>query len=277
MAKAADKKLNTKKTALIIGGAIATYLLYRLYESRAGGTAASGSASYVPAVMPGSGASTTTSAGSGSGSGAGGFATLADWEQAVLGTIGPQLGAAQALNSIGSWLNGNCVSAAAYQALGSAVEQHGLPPGFGYGVPTLSVCPGTGGSGTPVTSVPHGSGSGTSAPPASTPPASSGTPVLNLPPKIPNPLAGLTEVSLGEAKTYKSQGASVLAGPSASPWKGPGSSPGSILYVATQWLAKHGGRSGQSGPGNPSKTLGPWIGKPKQPSRTPGGGHLTGA
>lgn len=170
MAKAAGKKINTKKTLLIVGGAVATYLLYRLYESRKGGAAASGSASYVPAVMPGSGASTSTGSGSGSGAPAGSFATLADWEQAVLSSISGKLGAAQGLNAIGSWLNGNCVSAAAYSALGLAVEQHGLPPGFGYGVPTLSVCPSTGSSGSGTAA-----GSGSGSPVTSTPPASSGS------------------------------------------------------------------------------------------------------
>ncbi len=74
---------------------------------------------------------------------AGNFSSVAAWTQAALAFLtSGGMNPADALNAVTSWLNGNCVSQAAYNGLGQALasNQVGLPPGF-TSVPTLSVCP----------------------------------------------------------------------------------------------------------------------------------------
>jgi hypothetical protein len=75
--------------------------------------------------------------------GAGTFSSLAGWEQAMLTFLtGNGLDSADALNGVNAWLNGNCVSQAAYNAIAAALVSSsvGLPPGYTT-LPTLSVCP----------------------------------------------------------------------------------------------------------------------------------------
>jgi hypothetical protein len=48
-------------------------------------------------------------------------------------------------------VNGGCVSAQGYNAIGNAISTIGLPPGFGTGLPTLTACPTTTTTTTPPT------------------------------------------------------------------------------------------------------------------------------
>jgi len=78
-----------------------------------------------------------------SSTGAGSFASQSSWEQAALSFLtGNGLSPGDALNGVNSWLNGNCVSQAAYNAISGALVSSsvGLPPGYTT-LPTLSVCP----------------------------------------------------------------------------------------------------------------------------------------
>lgn len=74
---------------------------------------------------------------------AGNFSSVTSWTQAALAALtSGGMNPADALNAITSFLNGNCVSQAAYNGLGQALNSTsvGLPPGYS-AVPTLSVCP----------------------------------------------------------------------------------------------------------------------------------------
>lgn len=105
------------------------------------------------------------------------------------------------------------------------------------------------------------------APPASGPPPAAGGGSGTGGSK--NPATGLAEVSEAEARTYRAHGAKILAdkGNKFGPWGGPGSAPGARLFVSNQWLAKHHGHSGKSGPGAPTKVTGPEVGKaPHKPA-----------
>ena len=125
--------------AAALAGAVVAYIIYK----RMSASSAANSLN-AQTAGPGNGAGNIggSSGSSGSSSSTPTFTDLASWEQAALSAMSSStLKPADALNSITSWLNGSCVDQAAYNALGNAITTLGIPPGFGYGVPTLSVCP----------------------------------------------------------------------------------------------------------------------------------------
>jgi hypothetical protein len=130
--------------AVGVGG---VYILYKRHEASSAANSAdalSGSTA-VPTTGNGQGVTTTTGTGPS-------FSDFGSWEAAALSVMGQNgIGGADALNAITNWINGACVSAAAYQALSQVITNSGvgLPPGFGTSLPSLSVCPS---SSTPPTS-----------------------------------------------------------------------------------------------------------------------------
>jgi hypothetical protein len=125
--------------AAALAGAVVAYIIYK----RMSASSAANSLN-AQTAGPGNGAGNIggSSGSSGSSSSTPTFTDLASWEQAALSAMSSStLKPADALNSITSWLSGGCVDQAAYNALGNAITTLGIPPGFGYGVPTLSVCP----------------------------------------------------------------------------------------------------------------------------------------
>jgi len=127
-----------------VGGA--TFLLYYLYKrhlanaAAAAGTASSALLGGTTIPSPSGGGVST----SGSGTTAGGFSDFGSWEQAAINAMtGPGYGSAAALNDLTSWINGQCVTAAGYNAISGIVSNQsiGLPPGFGSSLPPVTVCP----------------------------------------------------------------------------------------------------------------------------------------
>jgi hypothetical protein len=122
-----------------VAAAVGTFVVYRYIKAREASSAATTSTattggSLIPNDIGLPAASTTTGAGS--------FSSIAEWQQAALTFLtGNGLDANDALNAISAYSNGNCVSQAAYNALGAALTSSsvGLPPGLSAG--TLSVCP----------------------------------------------------------------------------------------------------------------------------------------
>ncbi len=144
MADAPAKKKGGKKVlgqsylawGLELGGAVVAYILWKRYSA---GQAAAALDAQTAGGGNGAGnvGGTTTST-----SGQQSFTSLASWEQAAMSLMSSSaLKPADALNALTDWLGGSCVDQTAYTALGNAVSTLGIPPGFGYGVPKLSVCP----------------------------------------------------------------------------------------------------------------------------------------
>lgn len=101
------------------------------------GTTGGGATGTIP--IGGSGAGGATGVGA-----AGTFASTAAWTQAALGFLtGNGLSPGDAYSAVTSFLNGNCVSQAAYNALAAMLDSTtvGLPPGLGTAPPALQVCP----------------------------------------------------------------------------------------------------------------------------------------
>jgi hypothetical protein len=169
------------------------YLVYRYYESyKANQAASAASGTTGGTTIP---ADVGTSSGSGVTSSVANFASLEAWEQAAISALGqtPGYSSADALNDISSWLNGSCVSATGYSAIGSLISNPsiGLPPGFST-VPTLSVCSNTSTtSSTTITSTTSGSTGATT--PATTGTEATTTPAATTPsiPSLPNLPAAL--------------------------------------------------------------------------------------
>lgn len=134
------------------------FILYRFVRARratgaaiaATGTTGGGATGTIP--IGGTGVTSPI------GTAAGTFASVAAWEQAMLTFLtGNGLSPGDAFSAVTSFLNGNCVSQAAYNAISQALVSSsvGLPPGFSAtSTPTLSVCP-VGGQ-TPTPSNPYG-------------------------------------------------------------------------------------------------------------------------
>lgn len=118
---------------------VGTYLVYRYLRARSAanaGIAASGTTggTLIPNDI---GLPAATAIGAGT------FSSQAGWEQAALTFLtGNGQSPGDALNGINQWLQGNCVSEAAYNAISQALVSTsvGLPPGYTT-LPTLSVCP----------------------------------------------------------------------------------------------------------------------------------------
>lgn len=123
----------------VAGGA--GFLLYRFLRARsvanagAAATGTTGGTTIPPGSIP-----TTSSVGQAAGT----FASVTAWEQALLSFLtGNGMSPGEAFSAVTSFLNGNCVSQAAYNGISQALVSSsvGLPPGFSTNVPTLSVCP----------------------------------------------------------------------------------------------------------------------------------------
>jgi hypothetical protein len=161
------KKLGPQPRWLWAAEGIGAFLVYRYIKARR--AAASSGLTTLTATPLTGGSTIPTDVGQPTATGPT-YSTLAQWEEAALAAIpGAGYSATSALNDLSSWLNGSCVSAAGYNAIGNFIQTNGLPPGFSTALPTLSVCPSSSGS---------SSGSNPSPPP--TPPPSKPTlPTLN--------------------------------------------------------------------------------------------------
>lgn len=133
-----------------------TFLVYRYLRARSAAGAANAASGITGGNLPPNVIGNTANPSPTTGPS---FATTAAWTEAAItfltaGGMNP----ADALNSITSWLNGNCVTKAAYNGLGAAINNSsiGLPPGYS-SVPPLTICS------TPSAT----SGGGTSTPPPS--------------------------------------------------------------------------------------------------------------
>lgn len=119
----------------ILAGSVGVYLLYKRYVNDQAAAADSATTDENTAEPLDTGASSTTS------NTPAVYSTFSAWEQAALSAMtGPNYNAAQALNDLSAWTNGECVSSAGYNAIGNILETVGLPPGFGSSTPTLAVC-----------------------------------------------------------------------------------------------------------------------------------------
>ena len=127
----------------VAAGTVGVWYLYRRYQaSKAASAAAASTATpaLVGSTVPGSESPVTSTAGSSPV-----WSSFEQWEQALLSEVAgstPGYSSAAALNDITDWINGSCVSAQGYSAIGNALNNPsiGLPPGFGSSVPPLTVC-----------------------------------------------------------------------------------------------------------------------------------------
>ena len=148
------------------GGTLVLFYLYRRYTAASSGasTATTGGTS-----IPGGAVTTTTP-------GAPQYTSWAQWEAAAIAALtGPHYSATQAFNDLTAWYNGNCVSAAGFNAIGGFLATAGLPPG---------------GSSTPLSVCPTASSTGSTG--STSPPAGAGThnaPANQGPPALPTALA----------------------------------------------------------------------------------------
>lgn len=212
---AAAKKGGKKRSPWVYAGVgvggLAVIYLYKRYKANSSAVAANTAAGLV-------GGTTIPAASTGTLSTASPLTTFALWEQAAIAAMtSSTYSASQALNDIGSWINGTCVSQAGFTAIGNFIETGGLPPGFSTGLPSLSVCPSTGtggdtggsGGGTGGSTGGTGSGSGSGSG-AGTPTGTGVTPAgpfdrntnpYGLGPNLPGQPAG----SPGDTVTYQGQ------------------------------------------------------------------------
>ena len=133
------------------------------------------------------------------------WSSFEQWEQALLSEVSsssPGYSSSAALNDIQDWINGSCVSAQGYSAIGNALNNPsiGLPPGFGTSLPPLTVCS------TAASSTSTDSTTGNTAPAATSgaPPPSNATGPGN-PPNLPAAIAAaMTNAGeiLGGAPVY---------------------------------------------------------------------------
>jgi hypothetical protein len=137
MANALTKKLGPQPRWVWGAELVGAFVLYRYIKAR---RAASSGLTTITATPLTGGSTIPTDVGGPTQTGPT-FSSLAQWEQAALGSMpGVGYSPTQALNDLGAWLNGSCVSAAGYTAIGNAIATQGLPPGFSTALPTLSVC-----------------------------------------------------------------------------------------------------------------------------------------
>ncbi len=132
-----------------------TFLVYRYVRARNAATAANAASGLTGgSLIPNDIGLAPTQA-----TPAGNFASVSSWTQAAISFLtSGGMNPADALNAVTSWLNGNCVSQAAYNGLGQAIASTsvGLPPGYSQ-VPSLSVCssaPATAGPAAPTPATP---------------------------------------------------------------------------------------------------------------------------
>jgi hypothetical protein len=137
MALNLDEKLGPLSRKAWIGVGLATGIVYYLYKRHESASSASSADALeggdtVPTDTSGSTSSTANS-----------FSTIGAWEAAAIAAMtGPGYSSAQALNDLTSWLAGQCVSAAGYNAISSIIGNAsvGLPPGYN-SLPAITVCP----------------------------------------------------------------------------------------------------------------------------------------
>jgi hypothetical protein len=125
----------------VAAGTLGAFILYRRYEAdKASSSAAASDALEGGSTIPAGESSVTSSAGTSPV-----WSSFEQWEQALLSEISsstPGYSSSAALNDIQDWINGQCVSAQGYSAIGDALNNPsiGLPPGFGTSLPPLTVC-----------------------------------------------------------------------------------------------------------------------------------------
>lgn len=127
-------KLKPWQYGAALGGAVIVYVLYKRMQASSAATAATGltGGTTIPDNSTTNAPISSTTL----------PATLSEWISAVVsGVSGPTYSPTQALNDVESWFSGQCVSSGGYNAIGSAIDTLGLPPGYNTGVPSLSVCP----------------------------------------------------------------------------------------------------------------------------------------
>ena len=141
---------------LELGGVVVVWIFYRRYQASKAAAATTGTTSGLPALGAGAGTGVT-------GTGVATTTTptdIASWVQEAMSGLTGGTGYTQGhfYSDISSWLNGNCVgSQQGYNAISSALETQGLPPG--YGVLPLSLCPQTPASTPPAPAPTSGAGS----------------------------------------------------------------------------------------------------------------------
>jgi hypothetical protein len=128
--------LSRKAWIGVAGATVAVWYLWRRHEaSTAAGTAtALSGGDTIPGDSSTDGSVTST---------ANTFSTIGAWETAAIAAMtSPGYSDAQALNDLTSWLGGQCVTSAGYNAISSIIGNAsvGLPPGYN-SLPSLSVCP----------------------------------------------------------------------------------------------------------------------------------------
>jgi hypothetical protein len=159
--------------------AVGVFLVYRYLKARNAAAAAAASGLSGGSLPPNAIGNPPPGSPGSAASGAGTFSSIAAWEQAGLTfLVAGGLSPGQAFNSLNNWLQGNCVSQAAYNALSAMIVSSsvGLPPGYS-NIPTLTVCPATAQTPTPPPAPPP--------PPPPPPPAPSGPgPEPNLPANV---------------------------------------------------------------------------------------------
>lgn len=120
----------------------AVYYIYEKYEAKAAATAATAGAA--TSAAPIDTGSTSGSSGSSSTTATPAPTDVGSWLEAIVtGLSGQGINGADAYNAGLAWINGNCVSAQMYSALGGILSTVGPPPGYGAYSPPLSVCQGT--------------------------------------------------------------------------------------------------------------------------------------
>lgn len=160
---------------------VGAFIVFRWWKNRQAANAANAVTAIPSSVGP-------PGAGGGGATGTGVTApqNWAGWlQQALSSATGPGYGPSAAYNDFAQWIQGGCVSSTGFTAIGNAISTLGLPPGFGSGVPAITVCSSNSTTGT--------SGGG-SQPPTGTgsksPGGWSGTIAGNFPPITTPPVPG---------------------------------------------------------------------------------------
>lgn len=180
--------------AAVAGGVVISYILLKRYEAdKAATNAATSTAADAGSESPEPIDEANPNAPTSQTSQPVSFSTVQGWIAAMLPIMSPPGGGggydtAAAYNDVTSWINGNCVTAAGYSAISTAITQVGLPPGFDPG--PLSVCS----SSTPTTQAPATAPTAPAAPAAPAAP----TPWANVVGSADSALASLNPKSFAD-------------------------------------------------------------------------------
>ncbi len=138
---------------------VGAYLVYRWYVNRQAANAAAASTAAETPTTVGAGTPITTGSATGTTT-AQSPLNWQSWLESALGGFTPSTsyGTGQYYNDLTSFINGNCVSAAGFNSISTAIQSLGPVPG--YAATPLSVCPDT----TTTTTKTSTTGTGTAAP-----------------------------------------------------------------------------------------------------------------